>query len=149
MRVEKLHQEHLNGVVALLERYQPKTRYQFPPVDKDTVRGICLGSIHAKQHVGYVVTDGLVVGVLLGRLEPYPWNDRYFFGTDVLLVAEKGGAWLVRRFLRWCQKPRVLDVKLAESAGVETASLMYEAMGFRRIGSMWEMPMKASRRKAA
>ena len=148
MRIEKLHQEHIHGVIALLERYQPRTRYAVPMVDPHSVRGLCLGAIVSKRHVGYVAIKDKVVGILVGVLEEIPWNVNFYFATDSLFVAEDGGAYLARRFMRWANKPRVLNVMMAEHAGPQTASRMYEAMGFTQVGTMWEMPLAKQARRA-
>lgn len=143
MICRKAEYEDARKVAAFLTRMQPTTRYKEPPVDDASVRGIVLASVAAKRTICYVTeSKGEITGVIIGILLPYVWNEKFFYATDYIFVAEKGGALLLRKFMRWCKKPRVLEIKLGESAGSEKAGPLYEAVGFKRVGGIYEMRLK-------
>jgi len=139
----KAEYEDAGNVASFLARMQPQTRYKEPPVNEASVKGLVLGSIAAKRAVCYVTEDkGEICGVLVGLVMPYVWNEAFFYATDYLFVAEKGGNLILQKFIRWCKKPRVLEIKLGESAGSTIAGPLYEAVGFKQVGGIYEMRLK-------
>ena len=139
MTVRKAELNDLAHMTALARRIQPQTRYGEIEVVEEDLRGSIIAHMMDRKHSrAYVYESDGIKGFLLGTLSQYEWNRRQLWATDSLFVAEKGGAYLLRRFVRWASnKPRVREIVLGASAGFPLAEQFYEAAGFSRVGGVY------------
>lgn len=90
----------------------------------------------------YVTEHKELKGVLAASAEPFMFNKKRRWATDLLNVAEEGGAWLVKRFISWAKAQRVDRIIMGVSTGDERVDLLYEAVGLHRTGGMYMLNTK-------
>ena len=90
----------------------------------------------------YETEDKVITGVLMGSLEPFMFNERRHWATDLLNVAEMGGSWLMKRFIAWAKMHKVDRVIMGISTDDPRVERLYEAMGMERKGGMYSMDIR-------
>lgn len=142
MRVRKATIDDYEGILELMRRMQPNTNYADIPIDDKSVKMLVGSGIFTRREVSYVAEhEGNITGVLVGGLTPYLWNEKKFYATDVLFMAEQGGVWLLRKFVRWAKlHHKTHAIILCEDAGHHAkVKALYERVGFKQIGGMFRM----------
>lgn len=98
-------------------------------------RALC----HKKQLVLVHERDGQIVGVLFGLIEEM-WFSKALHATDVIFYSTSaGGAFMLRRFIRWAQSMGATEIDMSVSSGVDTqtTSRMFERAGFKNMGNIF------------
>lgn len=93
----------------------------------------------------YIDDDKLLRGVLMCSIEPFMFNEKRKWATDILNVADAGGAWLVKRFISWAKHHRVDRIIMGVSTGNTRVDELYKAVGFENTGGMYMMSPKSRR----
>lgn len=146
MRTRKATTNDFDGILELMKRMQPNTNYANVPIDDQSVKMLVGSGIFERRETAYVAEhEGKITGVIVGGLTPYQWNRKMFYATDVLFMAEAGGAWLLRKLVDWAKKHhKTHAIILGEDGGqhVRTKRL-YQAIGFNQIGGIFRMEVKS------
>lgn len=98
-------------------------------------RALC----HKKQIVLVHEKDGQIVGMLFGVIEEL-WYSKALHATDVMFYSTcAGGAFMLRRFIRWANSMGVSQIDMAVSSGIDIpgSSRMFERAGFQNIGGIF------------
>lgn len=98
-------------------------------------RALC----HKKQLVLVHERDEQIVGLLFGVIEEM-WFSKALHATDVIFYStHAGGAFMLRRFVRWAQSMGATEIDMAVSSGIDVplSSRMFERAGFKNMGSIF------------
>lgn len=141
MELKKADVPDIASIMDLCRRIHPTTSYSHIPMNDRAVRALILSGIFSRNQVAYIAVSGKqVTGLLVGGIAPFVWNDRVFYASDDLFIAEKGGAYLLRRFIRWAKgRNNVKEIILGESAGSQIPAALYPAMGLKQSGGIYRM----------
>lgn len=81
--------------------------------------------------------DGEVKGVLLGGLEPFFFNSKKCYATDMLFVSNGAGLGLLRKFKEWAFSRGADRIMMGVSSGDSRAGDFLELFGFEPTGGMY------------
>ena len=59
------------------------------------------------------------------------------YTPDPCNIADKGGAWLLKRFIAWAKMQRVDRIFMGVSTNNPRSDGLYEAMGLERVGGFY------------
>lgn len=129
----------VNIIKMLKEYHSTSKQFKDIPFDDNTVRELCTFCILDKNSVGLVCYDDKdeLRGVLLGSIEPVFFNKKVKYGTDLLFVASHGGAYLLKRFIRWARAKGASRIVMGISTEDWRAEELYSMIGMKRVGGMY------------
>ena len=134
-----------NSVVDFLEHYH-KTESNLTdiPFDKESMAEVVNYYVGMPKHVVFMYEDDAkqVRGVLIGGLDPFAFNKKRYWASDLIFVANAGGAWLMKRFIAWSKLYKVDRIIAGVSSGAIDADELYTALGFTRVGGMYSLEVK-------
>lgn len=81
--------------------------------------------------------DGAVVGLLFGSLEPFFFNAKRTYATDLMFISRGHGEHLWRQFRDWAFSSGADRLLMGVSSGEERSSRLLEALGMTRVGGMY------------
>ena len=96
------------------------------------------------KHTIFVYEDSgsKLRGVLMGSVEPFMFNIKRFWATDLLFVADAGGAWLLKKFIAWSKLYKVDRIMMGVSTGNDRSDELYNALGLERMGGMYSLTIR-------
>jgi hypothetical protein len=132
----------VGGIVHFLHRYHSeKSNLSDIAFDRYSMTKCIEYYIGMPKHLALVnVEKGAITGCLLGSIEPFMFNKKKFWATDLLNVASSGGLWLTKHFLKWAKMHKVERVIMGVSTNDERSDRLYEALGMQRTGGMYMLP---------
>lgn len=128
-------------IIEFLRKYHAEdSNLSDIPFDKTSMVKAINYYISMPKHVCFVyVEKGKIDGVFMASIEPFMFNEKRKWATDLLNVANTGGAWLMKRFIAWAKMHRVDRIMMGVSTGNPRSDSLYEAMGLKRTGGMYTM----------
>jgi hypothetical protein len=126
-------------IVDFLEHYHVSgSNLSDIPFSRSSMFKVTEYYIGMPRHVCFVHTsDGKITGVLMASIEPFMFNQKRFWATDLLNVAESGGAWLLKRFFAWAKMYKVDRIFMGVSTGNPLSNALYAHMGMEELGGMF------------
>lgn len=125
------------SIVDFLEDYHNDSNLSDIPFDRTSTRQAVEYHIGMKKHCAYVYSTDKVEGVILGSIEPFLFNKKRNWATDLLFVADKGGAQLLKRFHAWAKAYKVDRIIQGISSGNPRAEELYKLVGMEHVGGMY------------
>lgn len=134
----------IGNIVDFLEEYHLlESNLQDIIFDRASMTQALNYYIGMPKHICFVYTDNdEVTGVLCGSIEPFMFNKKRNWATDLLNVAHKGGPWLLKRFFSWAEMHNVDRIFMGVSTGQSRSDELYKAMGLQPLGGMYGMNPK-------
>lgn len=129
------------NIVSFLQDYhEVDSNLSDIPFDRQTMSKAIDYYIGMPKHVVFVhEKEGKITGVLAASVEPFMFNEKRKWATDLLNVANEGGVWLLKRFLEWAKMHKVDRVFMGISTGHQRSEALYEACGMERVGGFYAM----------
>ena len=129
------------NIVTFLKKYHENgSNLSDIPFCKDTMFSSVSYYIATSRHVVFLnKVDDEITGVLMASVEPFMFNAKRRWATDLVFVADKGGAWLLKRFISWAKAQKVDRIFMAVSTGLSIADRLYQSVGMTRTGGMYVM----------
>lgn len=141
--VRRAGHEDTKELVAFLEEYHTNgSNLKDIPFDVSSMTQVINYYIGMPKHVVFVYTDGddKIRGVLMGSIEPFMFNKKRNWATDLVFVADAGGAWLLKKFISWTKLYNNVDrIIMGVSTGNTRSDALYTAMGLQRTGGMYAL----------
>lgn len=113
-----------------------------PPIDEMGCKMLLARALcHKRQLVLVHEYAGEIVGVLFGVIEEM-WFSKSMHATDVFFYSKHaGGAFMLRRFVRWAKGMGASEIDMAVSSGIRTpsSSRMFERIGFQNVGGIFRL----------
>jgi hypothetical protein len=96
------------------------------------------------KHVIFIYEDSAskLRGVLMGSVEPFMFNQRRSWATDLLFVSEVGGAWILKKFISWAKLYKVDRIMMGVSTRNERSDDLYHALGLEQMGGMYSLTIR-------
>lgn len=138
MLTRKATHEDTGNITKFLAQYHvEKSNLQDIPFNKESMTKAIGYYISNPRHVVFVAEDNEeITGVLMGSIEPFVFNEKRHWATDLVFVATKGGAWLLKKFLAWAKLYKVDRIIMGVSTDMERSDELYAAVGMHRVGGM-------------
>jgi hypothetical protein len=135
-------------LVDFMEKYhREKSNLSDIPYDRNSMVSYIDYHIGTSKHVVYVYeSDDEITGFILGGLEPFPHNKKYYWASDGMFVADKGGAQLLKRFHAWAFASGAKRIFQGVSSGDWRADNLYSVMkNTTRTGGMYVVHKESSK----
>lgn len=129
-------------LVKFLEKYHAEdSNLKDIPFDKRSMSKAIDYYIGMPQHIVFVYDskESKITGVLMGSIEPFMFNEKRKWATDLLNVGTEGGVWLMKRFFDWAKMHKVDRIIMGISTGDSRVERLYEALGMDRKGGMYSL----------
>ena len=138
MEVRRGTVANIPEIVDLLEEYHPTSNLkEVPFVRRDLVK-ILEYYMRARESCPLIaVSEGKIVGILLGTLEPFFFNKRRYYATDLFFISNGGGMQLLNAFKEWAWGVRADRIIMGVSSGEDRADTFLELSGFEKTGGMY------------
>jgi hypothetical protein len=121
-----------------MEDYHKKSNLVDIPFDRKSMIKVLEYFMAAKDSIALVAFDGENVhGVLLGSIEPFFFNKKYSYATDLLFFATGGGVNLWKTFVSWAEGAGVARIMMGVSSGDQRACHLLESLGMENTGGMY------------
>lgn len=138
--------DNLQKIVDYVEEYHKDSNMSDIPFSR----------LHTSQIVEYYIThrDTLplvawheeeIVGILFGGLEPYFFNAKYSYGTDLMFFSKGAGPQLWKKFREWAFSNGADRIIMGVSSGDERAGQLLEALGMSATGGMYVLCQESSK----
>lgn len=126
-------------IVTFLKKYHEEdSNLKDIPFDKQSMIQCTEYHIGMTKHVCFVYEkDSEIKGVIMGSIEPFMFNKKRKWATDILNVAEAGGAWLTKKFIEWAKMYDVDRIFMGVSTGIERTDQLYQLLGLEHTGGMY------------
>jgi hypothetical protein len=128
------------ALVKFLEAYhRDDSNLSDIPFDRLSMSKAINYYVSMPKHIVFVYEDAksTITGVLMGSIEPFMFNEKRKWATDLLHVSTQGGPWLMKRFFAWAKLHKVDRIIMGISTGDPRADQLYTEMGMDRKGGMY------------
>ena len=88
--------------------------------------------------------EGKVIGLLFGGLEPYFFNKKACYATDIFFFSRGEGPTLWKRFRDWAFNSGADRIIMGVSSGDNRAGQLLEALGMNSTGGMYVLRQESS-----
>lgn len=139
--VRRATQTDIKELLGFLETYhREESNLSDIPFDKGTMTRTIDYYLSNPKHVIFVYcVEDKITGVLMGNIEPFVFNDKRQWATDLIFVARSGGAWLLKKFISWAKLYKIDRIVMGVSSANERAGELYTTLGMEQVGGMYCM----------
>lgn len=100
---------------------------------------------HRECHPLVAFDDGgKLIGILCAMLEPYFFNKKHFYATDLQFISKGAGMQLLAEFKRWAKIMGAESIVMAVSSGDARADTFLELSGLEKTGNMYVLRLKST-----
>ena len=140
MDVRRARHEDLRNILDYMEKYHENSNLSDIKFDRDSCRKIVQHYIEHRDSLPLIATDGEKLGGLLfGSLEPFFFNRKQTYATDLMYFSEGYGPQLWKRFRDWAFELGAKRIIMGVSSGDPRAGQLLEALGMSTTGGMYEL----------
>lgn len=145
MNVREATFEDMGNILDFLEKYHETSNLSDIPFDRRSCAKIVEYAIAAKDTIALVAEELSITGILLGTLEPFFFNRKKSYATDILFISTSGGGpQMWRRFKEWAFYHGAERLMMGVSSGDARADQLLEALGMTNTGGMYVLRRKSS-----
>lgn len=145
MEIRRAELRDIKGILDYMEDYHTSSNLKDVPFCKKSSTKIVEHYIKHRDCMPLIVTDGVTVsGLLFGSLEPYFFNAKKMYGTDLMFFAKGHGASLWKRFKAWAFAAGADRLIMGVSSGDGHADNLLEVLGMTKTGGMYVIRKESS-----
>lgn len=138
MEIRRAGVSDIPGIIRFMENYHPSSNLSDVPIDKPSLSKIVEWYVtHRDCYPVIVADDQEVHGILFGSLEPYFFNRKRSYGTDMIFAANRDGDKLWKKFKQWAFANGADRIIMGVSSGVERSDRLLEVLGMTKTGGMY------------
>jgi hypothetical protein len=128
-------------IIEYMKAYHPDSNMSDIPFDRPSVSKVVEYFILNKDYQPLIAVDeeGELRGLLFGSLEPYFFNRKRCYGTDLLFISKGAGPQLWRNFKDWAFNSGADRILVGVSSGDPRSDQLLEALGMTSTGGMYEL----------
>lgn len=126
-------------LLDFLEKYHKESSNlsDIPFVRKDCAQVLTAFMSSRDCYAKVAVRDDKITGLLFASLEPFFFNKRAAWASDLLFISNGGGAQLLKDFKCWATAAGAHKIITGVSSGDERADQLIETLGFEKTGGMY------------
>jgi hypothetical protein len=139
MKVRRGGYKDIGEVVSFMQEYHADSNLaDIPFVRKDAAKTVeyFIASKYACPLVAEN-DEGELIGILFASLEPYFFNSKYKYATDLQFISKGAGIQLLAEFKRWARQQGAERIVMGVSSGDARADAFLELSGSEKIGNMY------------
>lgn len=138
MLVREAQYTDIKNILDFLESYHKDSNLADIPFDRQSVLKVAEYVMGAKDAIALVAyNDDALVGVLFGTLEPFFFNKKRSYATDILFIGHGAGVPMWRKFKEWAFFHGAERLMMGVSSGDQRAGQLLEALGMNNTGGMY------------
>jgi len=138
MQIRRATTGDIRDAVNYMVEYHENSNLSDIPVNRRSITKIVQFYIEHKGHLPLIAVEkGEVIGVLFGSLEPYFFNEKRYYATDLMFFSKGAGPQLWRAFRDWAFEMGADRLIMGVSSGDQRASQLLEALGMEKTGGMY------------
>lgn len=133
------------AILNYMEDYHRDSNLKDVPFDRPSSSKIVEHYIKHRDCLPLIVKEGEEVqGLLFGSLEPFFFNSKKMYGTDLMFFAKGHGASLWKRFRSWAFAQGADRIIMGVSSGSSHADNLLEVLGMTKTGGMYVLRKESS-----
>jgi len=139
MLVRRALPRDLKALLDYMEEKHPASSVSEIPFDRPSTARMLNNVILSREHHPLIAFNDSkeVVGILIGAIEPYFFNQKRYYVTDLFFISDGGGVKLWREFKKWAFSTRADKIIMGVSSGEERAGKLLEILGMENTGGMY------------
>lgn len=128
----------MREIVDYMEEYHEDSNLQDIKFDRASTVKILEYYIQSRDSIALLaIHNNKINGILVGGLEPFFFNKRETYATDLLFIAKGAGPQLWKRFKEWSFASGARRIIMGVSSGDARAGQLLEALGMEQTGGMY------------
>jgi len=137
--VRRAYPRDLKSILDYMQEQHAKSHLVHIKFDRASTAKMVNHTILAQDFCHFIAHDdkGEVVGLLIGMLEPYFFNQRKYYATDMLFISQGQGPQLWRAFRDWAFATVAVEIIMGISSGEERSGQLLEILGMEKTGGMY------------
>lgn len=145
MEVRRARHEDIGKILDYMEEYHKDSNLSDVPFDRASCYKIVEHYIQHRDSYPLVAIDGESIGgVLFGSLEPFFFNKKKSYATDLMFFSKGHGPQLWKKFKEWAFTMGADRIIMGVSSGDERAGQLLEALGMNQTGGMYVLCKESS-----
>lgn len=145
MEIRRARHEDMGPIIDYMETYHTKSNLSDVKFDRQSCVKIVDYYISHKDSLPLVaVKDGKIDGLLFGSLEPFFFNRKKTYATDLMFISGGYGRGLWLKFKDWAFESGADRILMGVSSGDDRAGHLLEALGMKQLGGMYELRSQGS-----
>lgn len=135
----------LGKIIDFMEAYHPESNMSDIPFDRQSCVKITEYFILNKTYQPLIAVDeGRIQGLLFGSLEPFFFNKKRSYATDLMFISKGAGPQLWHKFRDWAFGSGADRILMGVSSGEERACRLLEALGMTNTGGLYVLHRQSS-----
>jgi len=145
MELRRATYEDTKDILAYMEAYHKDSNMSAIPYDKLSCAQIVDHYIGHRDCYPLIAKEGdSIIGLLFGSLEPYFFNKKYMYATDLMFFSRGAGPQLWRKYKEWAFSMGADRIIMGVSSGDERVGSLLEALGMKSTGGMYVLHQESS-----
>ena len=145
MEIRRAELRDVAAILDYMEDYHRDSNLKDVPFCRKSSAKIVEHYIRHRDCYPLIATDNEKVhGLLFGGLEPYFFNAKRVYGTDLMFFAKGYGGALWKRFKAWAFSQGADRIIMGVSSGNEHADHLLELLGMSKTGGMYVICKESS-----
>jgi hypothetical protein len=145
MEIRRAELRDIPNIIAYMEDYHRDSNLKDVPFCKKSSAKIVEHYIRHRDCYPLIATDNTSVGGLLfGSLEPYFFNAKRHYATDLMFFAKGYGVQLWKAFRTWALTNGADRLIMGVSSGDDRADHLLEILGMTKTGGMYVIRKESS-----
>lgn len=147
MAVRRAGYEDTQEIVSFMQEYHAESNLADIPFVRKDAAAVCAYFMVHKSCCPLVAHNdrGELTGILFASLEPYFFNSKYKYATDLQFISKGAGMQLLAEFRRWAKSVGAERIIVGVSSGDSRADAFLELSGSEKIGNMYVLRIESSK----
>jgi hypothetical protein len=138
MDVRRANTGDMKIILDFMEEYHKESNLKDIPFDRPSAVKIVEYFIGTTSCNPLIALDNdKMVGLLFGSLEPFFFNRKKSYATDLMFISNGAGVQLWKRFKEWALHAGAERIMMGVSSENERADQLLEALGMKQTGGMY------------
>lgn len=139
MAIRRAALQDMRPILDYMADYHKESNLADIPFDRTSAAQIVEYYILSKDSVGLLAInkEKQVKGLMFGSLEPFFFNRKYTYATDLMFMSKGFGPQLFKKFTEWALASGARRIIMGVSSGDDRACQLLEALGMECVGGMY------------
>lgn len=145
MQIRRGKLEDMGRILTYMSDYHKNSNLSRVPFDRKSASQIVEYYIMSKDTLPLIaIEEDKMIGLLFGSLEPFFFNQKKNYATDLMFFSKGAGTQLWKTFKDWAFSMGADRIIMGVSSGDERADQLLGALGMSAIGGMYEFRQESS-----
>lgn len=145
MEIRRARHEDIGMILDYMEDYHKDSNLNDIAFHRQSSFRIVQYYIDSRDSYPLIATDGEKIGGLLfGSIEPFFFNSKKGYATDLMFFSKGFGPQLWKKFRDWAFDMGADRIIMGVSSGDPRAGQLLEALGMKQTGGMYVLRQESS-----